>query len=82
MKYQPKGRPRGSSSDDGNNHITRTFSLVCFWGSHNWYIGVVCLSIYISLCLYFFVKNKFQLAWLVMDTVLVLEIAKYSVHLV
>lgn len=52
MKYQPKGRPRGSSSDDGNNHITRTFSLVCFWGSHNWYIGVVCLYISVSLFVY------------------------------
>jgi len=25
MKYQPKGRPRGSSSDDGNSSSTRTF---------------------------------------------------------
>lgn len=28
MKYQPKGRPRGSSSDDGNNYNHRTFSFI------------------------------------------------------
>ena len=28
MKYQPKGRPRGSSSDDGNGNSTCTFGYI------------------------------------------------------
>uniref|UniRef100_A0A336LX42 Inositol hexakisphosphate and diphosphoinositol-pentakisphosphate kinase n=1 Tax=Culicoides sonorensis TaxID=179676 RepID=A0A336LX42_CULSO len=36
MKYQPKGRPRGSSSDDGNNHSNApknpSLVLILKWG--------------------------------------------------
>lgn len=31
MKYQPKGRPRGSSSDDGNSNSTRRFDFVVWF---------------------------------------------------
>lgn len=44
MKYQPKGRPRGSSSDDGNGTSNCTFRL----NIHHVLIGV-CPSIYIRI---------------------------------
>lgn len=30
MKYQPKGRPRGSSSDDGNGNNTSMLNILSF----------------------------------------------------
>lgn len=37
MKYQPKGRPRGSSSDDGTDLSTKIFlfSFLAFVGLNN-----------------------------------------------